>query len=260
MPSWLDNYSDEERLALARERTHKLVGHISTLFVHHEANKIATYSPKLSSQIPRSYAGHAFSQFQHSMHLFEVARLCALWDKPSRDRESLPTIIKLISKPTIIEGLAEEVRYYHANLAEPRRLTPIADEVEAEILSRHWKEYCAGRSNEEEALVRRRLQRATWATNRVMECRVLRSVVDFRNDYIAHNLNRPEPDVASISDVPRPMQYGDERRLLGITVRIADYLHLGLNGTGFDWDVSREIARRAARELWENCSFEIPPR
>jgi hypothetical protein len=62
-------YAASERLALAKARADKLVHHIASLFLMHESNAVVIYSQKLSEQIPRSYAAHAFNQFQRSMHL-----------------------------------------------------------------------------------------------------------------------------------------------------------------------------------------------
>ena len=99
-----------ERLSLAKARADKLVHHIAPLFLMHEANAVIIYSQQLSEQIPRSYAAHAFNQFQVSMHLFEVMRLCAIWDKPSPDRESIPSIIALFNEPKLIDQLINEIR------------------------------------------------------------------------------------------------------------------------------------------------------
>lgn len=260
MAKWPDELDDQVRIEQARERTNRLVSHISTLFMMHEANKIATYSPRLSSQIPRSFAAHSFSQFQQSMHLFEVLRLAAIWDGPSRDRESIPTIVALYDKPSIVDRLAKETHAYHANMGEPRELTPTSDPEDAEVRTQFWKIFRAKRAVEEQAKTRRRLVRARWSTERVARAPAFQSIRQFRDRFLAHNLTNPEPDLSSASEPPRVMKYGDERRLLNVTVSVANLLHLGLNGACFDWEGSRDIARRAADELWGNCRFEIPQR
>jgi hypothetical protein len=94
-----------ERLALAKARADRLVHNIVPLFLIHESNALVIYSHKLSEQIPSSYAAHAFNQFQRSMHLFELARLCAMWGGPRDDRESIPTIIALFNEPELIDQL-----------------------------------------------------------------------------------------------------------------------------------------------------------
>src|SRR5262249_38071459 len=101
---------DDERIARARARAHRLVDHIATLFLMHESNTLVIYSPKMSAQIPRSFAAHAFNQFQRSMHLFEIIRLCGLWDPSGTDRESIPTMVELFDEPALVEQIARERR------------------------------------------------------------------------------------------------------------------------------------------------------
>jgi AbiU2 len=109
----------DERIGRARVRAQKLVVHIATLFLMHESNALVIYSSKLSEQIPRSYAAHAFNQFQRSMHLFEIVRLCALWDPPGDDRESIPTIIELFNEPALMEQIAGDTHDFFAHEAQP---------------------------------------------------------------------------------------------------------------------------------------------
>ena len=85
----------------------------------HESSILVIHSPKMSAQIPRSFAAHAFNQFQRSMHLFEIIRLCALWDPPGTDRESIPTIVELFNEPALVEQIARETHDLYANEAQP---------------------------------------------------------------------------------------------------------------------------------------------
>ena len=55
----------------------------------------------------------------------------------------------------------------------------------------------------------------------------------------------------------RRLENGDEEGLLTATVEITDDLHLALNGAGFTWDSSRNIARKNAAALWKNCKFKV---
>ena len=82
---------------------------------------------------------------------------------------------------------------------------------------------------------------------------------DFRDTYIAHNLTLPEPNM-NTEAVVSPVRYGEEIALLDDTVAIANALHSGLNDTSFAWEESKQIARRNAAALWDNCAFNIPSR
>ena len=57
---------------------------------------------------------------------------------------------------------------------------------------------------------------------------------------------------------PIKIRYGDETKLLRLTIRIVDRLHLALIGTGFVWEMAKEHANRNANELWSSCRFEFP--
>ena len=85
----------------------------------HESNILVIHSPDMSAQIPRSFAVHAFNQFQRSMHLFEIIRLGALWDPSGTDRESIPTIVELFNEPALVEQIARETHDLYANEAQP---------------------------------------------------------------------------------------------------------------------------------------------
>lgn len=245
---------DMDRLAKAKRCADRLVDHLATLFTMHEANRIVVYSDTLAKQIPRSYAAHAFNQFQRSMHMFELVRLCALWDRPSVDRESIPTILALIDKAEIADTLAADTHRFYANELTATHLTPFKDADHQAAYEAWWAEERQCRADEETAKLRTWLAEARSQAVAVQESPELAALRTFRDGYIAHNLSQPEPDQKAPTEV-RGVRYGDEAKLLDTTVHIADRLHLALNGTSFMWDDSREIARKNAKSLWEACQF-----
>jgi hypothetical protein len=225
----------------------------------HESNAAVIYSTKLSDQIPRSYAAHAFNQFQHSMHLFEILRLCALWDRPGRDRESIPTIIDLFNEPEFINQLVQEEYAVYANEVFPDG-ADLADDAQSDKAAKSWwRGDRAVIGQQQAAILREKLVFATEKAAEIEGSPRLKAMRDFRDAYIAHNLSAPEPDMNAETGVTG-IHYGDETKLLEETVAAADALHHGLNRTGFDWDGSRQIAARNAHALWDNCTFRIPTR
>ena len=233
------NLSDSERLSLAKHRTERLVDHIiCKLFLMHKSNASIIYSRKLSEQIPRSYAAHAFNQFQHGMYLFEIIRLCALWDKARKDRESIPTIIALFDKPELIDQLLAEARALYENEDLP-------DTIKKKF------------ADEAAETARCKLSLAISKANEVQASRQLKSLQSFRNNYIAYNLDIANPSGKGMASV-ETFKYGDETFVLDATVVIADALHRGLNHAGIQWSQSRDMARRNAQDLWNHCTFDIP--
>jgi hypothetical protein len=241
---------DSRRLVLAKARAGALVDHIVPLFLMHESNATVIYSQKLSKQIPLSRAAHAFNQFQRSMHLFELVRLCAIWDAPRDDRESIPTIIALFNEPRLIDQLVAEAHASYANEMPP-------DTVDAESGGKWWKDDRKAFADLVAKTIREKLSFAISKAQEVSITPQLKALRSFRDSYIAHNLDLPE---LSGEGRVEKLQYGDETFMLDATVSVADALHHGLNRTGFDWNGSRNMARRNAQALWDHCTFDIPTR
>ncbi|RTL88032.1 MAG: hypothetical protein EKK29_05480 [Hyphomicrobiales bacterium] len=108
----------------------KVVDHFLYSLELHENNAIIVYSPTLTDQIPASHAASAFAVFQRGLHQLEIIRLCALWDKAELDNECIPTVIRLINDPAVIDALVEETRAHHANI-QPALLNPLPDAATA---------------------------------------------------------------------------------------------------------------------------------
>ena len=256
-----EGWPSEKRLEIARERVSRLIDHLGPLYAMQAANKLVVYSPLLSSQIPPSRAGHAFNQFQRAMHQYAVIRLAAIWDRPEKDRVSLPTIVALVSSSSVAKLLEDQTYTYFATAAEP--VSDRENEAKLEdnnFLSDHWikeRERCGGA---ERQLVGERLIRAVKAVNCASKSQTAKALIKFRNDYIAHNLEMPVDNPPCKEVAPRPMRFGDEARIFRLTTRVIRTLHMTLNGTDFQLDSMQNNADRAATELWENCVFNIEPR
>jgi AbiU2 len=190
------------------------------------------------------------------MHLYELVRLCAVWDKPRDDRESIPTILALLAKPEVIETLVEDTHRSYATDATPHDLRPTNDPVIESAKVAWWQRYRIERADEQVQKVSEWIATAREQADAIIASAALKSLREFRDAHIAHNLSLPETP-AGMQDEVRPVRYGDET-ILDATVDIVDALHLALNGTSFDWEGAREIASNNARDLWNGCRFEVP--
>lgn len=221
------------------------------------------YSPLIAKQIPPSRATFAFRQLQSSQLLFEMLRLCALWDKPAQDRESIPTILKLLGKPEILDRIAAERHASFAKevLSEPPARPQGSDEdserdPEARALVQQWwQAERLRRANEQKQLTQQRLQEVFDRAADVQGASYLGAMRSFRDAQLAHNL-----DVPDLLAQAKGLRLGDERLLLRQTVKVADRLHRALSDASFMWLPSRRMARRHARALWTRCTFDIDPR
>jgi hypothetical protein len=255
MPKFPDALTSENRINIAEKRADKLIDHVCDLFTMHEANKIVVYSSTLSRQIPRSRAASAFNQMQRSMHLFELVRLCALWDPCRDDRESAPTVVELINTPEIIQKIVNDRHAKFADESFPYDCNPTTDPIIEDLKDRWWQQERIERAGEEAEQTRIQLLDAINRTEAMRVSPILKSMRDFRDEHIAHNLDPDRPTGGG-----RRPRYGEERALLRETVKVADLLHRALNDTSFMWLDARRQARRDAQALWSRCIFDIDPR
>lgn len=254
MPRFPAGLSDERRIEIAQQRANRLIDHVRDLASVHEANKIVVYSKTLSSQVPRSHAASAFNQMQRSMLMFELVRLCAMWDPCREDRESAPTIADLIDKPEIIQKIVDDRHDRYANEPLPYDCTPTSDPLIQKAKDDWWERYRLEQADFEADRTRKQLTDALDRITKMRASPILKSMRDFRDENIAHNL---DPNRSSAGG--RRSRYGEERALLRETVKVADLLHRGLNDTEFFWLDARRQARRDARALWLRCRFNIDP-
>jgi AbiU2 len=190
--------------------------------------------------------------FRECMFRFEIVRLCALWDRPYPDlsREGIPTIIALIDNAEVIEALVDET---HASWTGVSPVDPSevveTDAAVRELLGRLANE----RAIEEAVKARDGLTNSIAQARKIESSTILRSARNLRDKHLAHSLSETSHEKKGAV-----LKYGDERKLLLDSIPLVQALHLWVNGKGFNFDHSREIARRNAEELWKNCTFSIP--
>lgn len=101
-----------DRIEMAEQKLSSIGDLLITLRYVRANNKFLLYSDTLVEQIGRSYAANAYNIIADGMFGIEVARICALWDRASNerqaiDRDSLPALTWLISSEEVSEVIAE---------------------------------------------------------------------------------------------------------------------------------------------------------
>ncbi|KQT60370.1 MULTISPECIES: hypothetical protein [unclassified Aureimonas] len=230
------------------------------LVAMHASNEIVLYSTTLTAQIPRSHAGHAFRQFQRSMYLFELIRLAAMWDGYGSDRESIPTVVKLIDDRAVIEAVLNRMREReaqppHLHIVGEEDLDPATAQEIRELFGHGQKRI----SEERVEAARAGMQRAIQRCREIAASAKVEALRDLRDRAIAHNLDLPEPAEGEETESDR-WRYGGETDLLSETIELVEELNKAINSTSFDWDEAKGQSRRNAEELWTNCQFSIPSR
>jgi hypothetical protein len=248
---WPDNLTARDRLDAAKTITKKVVDHVTHLVALHESNRQLVFSNVLAQQITRSHAANTFNLLRDSQYRYEVIRLCALWDPPSSERESISTIAALVNAPAVVDLVADEARARRIGMRSHLLGNPTVEE--REIIARHEARHAAEEAEEWATRHSRQVRRACYNTCIVRASVKLRALQDFRNHHLAHSLaegaRRTVPDVNP--------HYGDERRLLDISIKTVDRFYLGLCGTGFMWDHLREMHQRDADLFWRGVRVEV---
>lgn len=249
-----DGLSMVRRIDLAKSKMDKVLDHFLYLIELHVNNEIVVYSPTLSSQIPESFAAHAFNVFQRGMHQFEIVRLCALWDGAGLEKENVPTVIELIDDDEVLDALAAETRnHWHKrggaflNPSDDPELRAIEEEVMKESNFRF--------GNEQAEKARADLQNAIKGAREVLASTRIASVMNLRNKHLAHSLSNTRRE--KTHGVIAPMKYGDETELIEASIPIIEKLYCWVTGKGFSIVEAREIDRKNAEALWNGCKFEV---
>ncbi len=248
-----DEMTTAQRIAAAKATMTKVLDHFLYLLELHENTAIIVYSPHLSDQIPTSYAANAFNVFQSGMHRLEIIRLCALWDKAEREKECVPTVIKLIDNADVLNALADETRSHWVTL-EGCILNSAEDPElarEAQKILRHSN---AQFGDEQAALAQHELKESIRAAREIMSSPKLKTIHNLRNKHLAHSLSATRAEKAGPVGA---IKYGDERDILDATCDIVEKLYCWVNGASFSIADSREIDGKNARALWGGCKFEV---
>src|SRR3954454_3373243 len=101
----LKKMSVDDRVQLARAKARQMHKYVVNLMQTHSSNQIILFTDILSSQIGKSYAAHAFNDFQSIMYFGEIARTIALWDGLDLEKCSFPTIVEIVNEPLLLRSL-----------------------------------------------------------------------------------------------------------------------------------------------------------
>lgn len=224
----IEALSPHDRYEMAKERTQRLVDDVISHDLTHESNQMVNYSDVLSKQITRSYAGHAFHDFQRALLHYEVFRTCAFWDDVDMDGYSLRTV---------------------AALACPGDVGPF---VFVRGYNQYGKRYPQWAARD----AKRSLARLRFTIRRIRVISESARLQRFRNyrDKLAHPLLQTRAEKAGTVS---PAQHGDEKWLLEETRKAVHGFHMSLNGTGFDWAGQRQISQKYAKALWGGVKIAV---
>lgn len=257
MPNYLKTVADlpvQERIERAKLCVEELTHRVREVLDLNAANEIIQYSGKLTEQVPKSYAARAYNAFQSAMMKQEIIRLLALWDEADENAISIPNAIALIDCEKVISALQEEHYRHHAD-SRYRNLNPSADpEIQAamdEMFLAHQRKF----AQSQQEMAGQVLLACVKKAKEIQDHQETTAIRNLR-DHVSHSLTKTKREMkAPVAKA----KYGDEKELLTKSVALIEDLYVWVNGASFD--ISGECtahAKRAAEELWMNCSFQIP--
>jgi hypothetical protein len=221
-----ETWAPQKRIEEAKRLTARVVDHLQYLLDIHENNAVVLYSDTLSKQVPKSYAANAFNVFREAMHQIEIVRICALWDSPVLEKESILTVIELIDSEAVLDALAEQAR------------------------AGHHDEF--GKQQAEKA--RASLKAAIKAAREMRKSERLKSIRNLRDKHIGHYLTQT---IREKQGEVTPMKHGDEVPVIDVSISLVEALNSWVNQVGLSFKEARAIDRKCADALWRACTFNI---
>lgn len=247
--------SPHERARLASEKCGRLIQHAIDLIQTNANNEVIYFSPLLADQIPRSRGAHAFNNFQHSMFMHEIVRLCAMWDSEDFEKDNIPTVLALLDDPKTIRLLYQrqlrrvfwergEVRIY-----DEEELDEDVDEEMRRIVRGH--ELKLTKKN-----FLKNIRICSSLGRGVVRSSRLKGLAEFRHSYVAHNIDHDLKSKVTGGEPIRFPQTGHPKKLLRTTCKVINAINFLARNAGFNFDQSFKIAHRNASRLWGACKFD----
>ena len=247
-----DNYSPEEKLAIANKRIEAISERIHEAIYLNETCEIISFSGVLKSQIPRSRAATAYNHLSHQLIQQLALKLCTLWDEKGSDYMSFPYISKLIEKDVldfILIQRENKIRNskheygFSEGFTQERKESFIKQDIERRI-------------NEKKIEVTNYFTEAKKLINKTLQNQLLISIKELRTKHLAHYLDKSQPE-EEITERPT-IKFGAPKELLDISIKCCDLLNLGIKSHDYNFTSYQDLARKNTGELWHNCKFAIP--
>lgn len=245
-----DSWSPDRRLREARQRTDRLVDECTNLIWTQANISKFVFRSALTEQVTHSRAAIAFRALQHDLVSHAIVRLCAIWDRPSQDKVSIPTILALMES-SAVRGLwiGELIHYWKTqriHMVDEEAWPGAHAEVEAHLRERSVRDFVPRAANA--------FLTAENRTRRLMASDRLGAAKQRRNRHLAHNLTLKDDSAV------RMVRYEDLTGLLIPAVCVVGRLHSAINGSSMDFRGCFRQSRKAVAELWDNTIVKLPPR
>jgi hypothetical protein len=181
------------------------------------------------------YAGDAFNLVRHSLLFSQVMALMRLWDEKNR---SIPTLVRLLSKPGLVAKLVERERQASH---DTRQVEMVLGEGKSEL------PFSPARStpDQREHQLRAGVSSLRGKVRTVKGCAEIIRLRNYRNDILAHSAARSHRP-----QIPLPY-YGDEQKALELTIPVVSEGFRLATGIDHDFSTTKSVWDLTQRDMWE---------
>ena len=230
---WPNNLPTNDRLAIASNRVEKLLDHWITILAIRESNAQMN-SLQLRKQIPKSYAANCYNYLSYSQRRYELICFTAVWDKSSEDRDSIPTIFRLINDPKVRSAIVAKAASNYQQSTQHAAID----------------EYMVRRQREEIAKAKGQLMKLETLVRLISNHDTVKKIIAYRDETIAHSLSK------SVSQVT-PYQIPNAKGVWDLTEKCIVLLNSLVRNSGFDFKGSVEMHHRNAEYFWGGLTVKV---
>lgn len=163
--------------------------------------------------------------------------LMRLWDE-RKDVHSIPTLVRLLSKPGLVAKLVERERQASH---DTRQAETVLGEGKSELA------FSPARSTPDQRAHELRAEVSSWLgkVRTVQGCAEISRLQNYRHDILAHSAARSHRP-----QIPLP-HYGDEQEALELTIPVASLGFRLATGIDHDFSTNKSVWDRSQRDMWE---------
>lgn len=248
--------SVSERIHLAERKLDRLDAHLARLIQSNANINMLVLSGRIASQIPESFAAHAYNSLQNDLVHYEVGRVVSIWDDVDYEKDSFPTIFAILDGASVCRQvyrnqLRDEIRTSHG----PYIIG--AENLDSDVvrnLERQSATWSRERNRQNLVKYTKRARRLFYST---ISSKRLESLRRYRDQLVAHNIDWELKDQETTNTQPLdPVKYGQSGKLLRISCSLSFALNIAFRSTDFPYKDRFEISKKNTDALWGGARFE----
>jgi AbiU2 len=221
---WPQNLNKQQRIDSAQSKVDELVNRVLQASTTRASNKFMQFP---SGRPGISRAAVCFNNLMEDQFKYETLLLASFWDKASSDRNSIPTIVKLVDDRRILKALRQNAEdQYQPSYAEYRN-------EEVQKFDSRWLE-------------------ATNICNRLPCDLQFNELLKYRHREIAHSV-RSENVIVDNNVIRLAGPFWDD------TIKCISNLYSAITLRGFDFRDLKRVHEKNARDFWLNLRLGNSP-